>query len=250
MEHAYRKVMALADGELSPAELPDLIQVLARNPSLVRAFQVFITVGRQRIAQVYATLEEEPVPQHLIDTIMQAPMGERASRSAKILSYGGALVERLRNKYRVPGWSLAGPAFAAVLAAASAWLLLPAASNSETLLAAQLQRAFETTEAGPVSALFTFQPKVTFLTTDQEYCRQFEVKSPVEVSDVVACRARSGGWRIVLQTPPMPVDGIVPATGDEELRRYVTSRMIGPVLEPEQVRELINNRWRPGATKK
>ncbi len=53
MEHAYHKALALADAELSPAELPALVDELARNPSLVRALQVYMTVGRGRLAKTY-----------------------------------------------------------------------------------------------------------------------------------------------------------------------------------------------------
>ena len=134
MENAYHKALALADAELSPAELPALVDELARNPSMVRALQVYMTVGRGRLAKTYEAKRAEPVPQWLIDTVMHAPVEQSAGQSSKVVSYGSALLERMRRRYRMPGWSLAaGPAFAAVLAAVSAWLLVPNSSHGETL---------------------------------------------------------------------------------------------------------------------
>jgi len=244
MEHAHHKVVALADAELSAAEVPALIQELAHNPPLVRALQVYITVGRRRIAKPYDAKREEPVPEWLIDTIMRTPVERTAGRSASH-GFGRDVLKRLKDKYTMPGWSLAaGPAFAAMLAAASAWLLVPSSSHGETLLAAQLQHAIETTGSSQDAPLLSFRPVLTFLGKDQAYCRQFEIRSGVERSAALACRQGTGTWQVVMQTPPSPL-GTTPAGAREDLARLVASRMSGEPLDAKQVDQLKDRGWQP-----
>lgn len=244
MENAYHKALALADAELSPAELPALVDELARNPSMVRALQIYMTVGRGRLAKTYEAKRAEPVPQWLIDTVMRAPVEQSADRSSKVISYGSALLERMRRRYRMSGWSLAaGPAFAAVLAAVSAWLLVPNSSHGETLLAAQLQQAIETTRNREDATLLTFRPVMTFQDKDQGFCRQFEIRSGSERSGAFACRTQNGTWQVVMQAPPA-VLATGPAGALTELNLAVTQRRVGPPLEADEVAKLTANGWR------
>lgn len=245
MEHAYRKAVALADAELSAAEVPALVQELARNPSLVRALQVYVAVGRRRIAKPYEAKREEPVPQWLIDTVMRAPIEDVSSRrrTSKLGALGSGLVQRLKDRYALPGWTLAGPAVASLLAAVSAWLLLPNSSHGETLLAAQLQRTIETAGSKQEAPLLTFRPVMTFLSKDQGYCRQYDVRSATERTAGVACRTQTGAWQIVMQLPPYPT--FAPAdSGREALNAYVEAQRVGPPLEPDKVEQLIRSEWR------
>ena len=241
MENAYHKALALADAELSPAELPALVDELARNPSMVRALQVYMTVGRGRLAKTYEAKRAEPVPQWLIDTVMHAPVEQSVDRSSKVISYGSALLERMRRRYRMPGWSLAaGPAFAAVLAAVSAWMLVPNSSHGETLMTAQLQGALERTATSQAG----FRPLLTYWSNDQNWCRQFEMRTDVERTFAIACRADDGNWRVVMQTPPGSLGAILPAGSPREhLDRYVAASVSGQPLERPQVEEAIKSGW-------
>jgi hypothetical protein len=245
MEHALRKVLALADAELSPAEVPGLVQELARNPSLVRALQSYLAVGRRRIAAPYAAKVQEPVPQWLVDTVMHAPIGAPEERSFNVVSFGRALLERLKGKYRMPGWSLAaGPAVAAILAAVSVLQLVPQPSEGEKLLVAQLQQAIDKTRSGQEAPLLAFRPVVTFIDKDQAYCRQYEVRGSAERSFGVACRNASGSWDIAMETAPSPT-GTAPASSvREELDGFVGSRM-GRVLDKDEADAVIG-RWPRG----
>ena len=245
MEHALRKVLAFADAEISPSEIPTLVQDLARNPSLVRALQSYMAVGRNRVAKPYTAISEEPVPQWLVETVMQAPLGAAESKSFNVVSFGRRLLDRLKDKYRMPGWSLAaGPAVAAVLAAVSAWLLVPNASHGETLLASQLQRAVETTRSGQDSALLTFRPVLTFLNKNQDYCRQFEVRSGAERSYAVACRQSAGGWQVVMETAPSSLGTAPAGSGREGVDDYVASNT-SRILDKEEADQAQSGGWRP-----
>ncbi|NJO23757.1 MAG: hypothetical protein HC868_13565 [Sphingomonadales bacterium] len=244
MENALRKALALADAELSPAEVPALVRELARNPSLVRALQIYLAVGRRRIAKVYEAKREDPVPQWLIDTVMRAPIEQAAAgRSANLLSFGRGVLRRLKDKYTMPGWSLAA-APAALLAAVSAWLLVPNTSHGEALLMVQLQQAIETTNSGESAPLLTFRPVMTFQDKDQTYCRQFEIRSGSERSGAYACRNQEGNWRIVMQTPPTSLSGMAPAAA-QDINRAVSERRSGQPIKDEDVKRLTANGWRP-----
>jgi hypothetical protein len=243
MEHALRKVLALADAELSPAEVPGLVQELSRNPSLVRALQSYLAVGRRRIAAPYAAKVQEPVPQWLVDTVMQAPMGTPEGRSFNVVSFGRALVERLKGKYRMPGWSLAaGPAVAAILAAVSVLQLVPQPTEGDRLLAAQLQQAIDKTRGGQEAPLLTFRPVLTFVDKEQAYCRQYEVRGGGERSFAVACRNPSGNWDVAMETAPSPTGTAPAGSVREELDRFVGSRMARP-LDMDEADRALSSQW-------
>ena len=247
MEYALHKTLALADAELSAAEVPALVQELARNPSLVRALQVYIAVGRRRIDRPYAAKRDEPVPQWLIDTVMHAPMERTVDRSASGVSFGSKLLERMRRRYHLPGWAVAGPAFAAVLALL-AWQQLAASTQGGLLMTAQLQNALERTASGADSSLRGFRPLLTYWSHDQAWCRQFEMRSSDERTDGVACRAEDGNWRVVMQTPPGQL-GMLPAGSPRaHLDGYVATKMNGQPLETPQVQDVITSGWPAPAT--
>lgn len=247
MQHALHKAMALADAELRAAEVPGLIQELARSPALVRALQVYVALGRNRIARLYAAKRDEPVPQWLIDTVMTAPMADPAGHSRSLRSVGGTVLGWLKDKYGMPGWSLAaGPAVAAAFAAAFAWLLMPAPSHGDALLAAQLQRAIETTGSGEEARLLTFRPVITFLSKNETYCRQFEMRADAERTAAVACRGSEGQWRILKESPPYPVGTLPAGSSREEVDRYAASQMNGPPIDKDRVKKLTAGGWQDG----
>ena len=102
MMNAGEKAMALVDGQLSPVEVPALVQELARNTALVAELQGYLAISRSRIAQAYAAKTDEQVPRRLIDAVMETPVAAETPRSAAPASPLGRLVDWLRDSYRVP----------------------------------------------------------------------------------------------------------------------------------------------------
>jgi hypothetical protein len=252
MDEMHQKAMALTDGELPPRELPSLIQEMARNNALLQWAQSLLRNNRHQIESVYAKKREEVVPQWMHDLVMTAPMGapapEAAHATSNVVSYGKALLDRLRRRYRMPGWSIAaGPAFASALAISATWLLLPAPSQSATLMTAALQDALERTVDGHNPALPGFAAQVTYWSNDQTWCRQFDMATRVERTYAVACRSNEGQWRVVLQTPPRPSAAGVAADPRGPLNGYITANQSGPVLAPSQLQEAIRSGWEPPA---
>ena len=205
MMHARDKVMALVDGELDPADAPEVVQALATNPSLVHDLQTFLTMTRQRLAAPFAAVGREPVPPHLVDLLLHAPMGEVHAREgalANLKTAVGRLVERYRS---APAWSqAAGPALAGAAMASFAWVLLPTSSvGAHADLAQALDRAVSGSKAMVVTAI---EPTLTFRHKNGALCRQYEASyGTKQVSYAVACRAASGEWRVAIATPPSMV---------------------------------------------
>ena len=252
MEDASHKAMALADGELSAADLPGLVGELARNTALLRLAQRFMAVRRNRIAKLYARKLEEPVPQWLIDKVMTAPVATPAREPNNVFSYGSyasGLLDRLRRKYRMPAWTFAaGPALAAALALSVSWLLVPASGPAAPLLTAELQFDLENAASAKDRRTQGFRPLVTYWSNDQAWCRQFSVESPVEQTFAVACRADNGNWRIVLQTPPVLTGGMRPAGSTRaHLDKYVASNQSGAPLDATQLEATMKAGWQPPA---
>ncbi len=248
MEDAYYKAMALADGELDSADLPDLVHKLERNSALMRAAQSFLDLRRSRLARLYARKGDEPVPQSIVQTIMTAPMGRSTKGAAGVFAYGGALFDRVRQKYPMPGWTLAaGPAFAAAVAVALSWALVPA-RGFEATLTPQVQAALERsvgTDDAAVSGLTILQ---TYWSTNGSWCREVQVASSTQKTAALACRWGEGRWGVVLLTPPVPA-GSTASPAREYLDNYVISHMNGPALAPAEIQSAIASRWQRPADK-
>lgn len=210
MMHARDKVMALVDGELDPADAPEVVQALASSPPLVGDLQTFLAMTRHRLAAPFAAVGREPVPQHLIDLLLHAPMGEAHTRDvqaregtlANLKAAAASLVERYRS---APAWSLAaGPALAGAAVATFAWVLLPTSSvGAHADLAQALNGAASGSKALVVTAI---EPALTFRHRDGTLCRQYKASySAKQVSYAVACRVQSGEWRVAIATQPSTV---------------------------------------------
>jgi hypothetical protein len=247
MSSAGEKAMALVDGQLAPAEVPGLVQELARSADLVRELQDYLAMSRSRLAQPYAAKADEPVPRRLIDAVRGAraeppqrarPPAARARPSAW-----------LPGSYRVPAWSLAAaPALAAALAFAVAAAILPAGQGglASGLVAVDLGAALERSTSGKDAPLAVLRPVLSFSSKGARWCRQFEVRNAgKQVSHALACRGHAGGWQVVASTEPAVAGGYAPAGADRRraIDELVISMLQGEPLSHEAESALIGNGW-------
>jgi hypothetical protein len=245
MKDADEKAMALVDGQLAPADVPDLVRELACNESLVVELQRHLALSRSRIASVYATKGEEPVPRRLSDLLV--PGGAAAVRPApQRAGFGRGLLQRLQQGYRVPAWSLAaGPALAAAMAALAVLLAPVAAPTSGVLAGSDLGAALERTVSGKEAQLATLRPVLSFRSRSAGWCRQYEVRNVNrQVSHAVACRGQQGGWNVVASTAPAG-GGYAPAGADQRkaIDDRVTEMMRDNPLSPEDEVAAMSRRW-------
>jgi hypothetical protein len=243
MTEAGEKAMALVDGQLTPSEVPSLVQELARNPSLVAELQTYLAVSRSRIASAFAAKGEEPVPVWLSDTVLR---GTSHRRPAPQAGFGRSLLRWLQGSYRVPAWSLAAaPAAVLLLATLAGGLALqPAGLGSP--MAASLAAALEGTASGKDAAIATLRPVLSFSSRTAGWCRQIEVRHATrQISYALACRGERGQWEVVSSTAPGPA-GFVPAGADRRkaIDDLAASMMRGGPLPPEEEAAVIARRWR------
>jgi hypothetical protein len=245
MKFASEKTMALADGQLAAADAPELVQELARNPALVEELQAYLAMSRSRIARPYRVLSQEAVPDRLIETVMRTPVRAASRAAAGPLAFVRARLAGLRERYSVPGWSLAaGPALAGALVAVSAWFLMPTSSLG-ALVSTNLDSALEKTASGGDAPLVTLRPTLSFKSNAATWCRQYEVRyGSKHASYAVACRADTGGWQVVMETVPSPIARMPASTfARRAVDDFVTANM-AELLTPEQDKDRTANGWR------
>jgi hypothetical protein len=236
MKHAGEKAMALVDGQLAPAEVPDLVEELARSAPLVAELQDYLAVSQSRLAAAYAAKAEEPVPAWLIDTVRRGPVADGRTRAA----FARGL--RWLQSYRVPAWSLAA---APALTALAVWLVASPPSRG-LLVEASLGTVLEGAVSGKDAPVASLRPVLSFKSTSAGWCRQFEVRhADKQISHALACRGEAGHWELVASTPPGS-GGLMPAGAERRkaIDDLVTSMMRGQPLSQAEEAATIGKGWR------
>jgi hypothetical protein len=248
MKNPGEKAMALVDGQLAPAEVPDLVRELARSPALVAELQAYLATAGSRIAEPFEAKRGEPLPARLVDTVMRAPAtgsGVQQPREAPIVQHARGLLERLQRRHRVPAWSLAaGPALAAALVAFGAWLATPPAGRGD-LVQANLMLALERTESGKDAALVALRPVLSFKSKAAAWCRQYELRYATrQASHGLACRNDGGRWDVLAATPPAGT-GFRPAGSGERkaIDELVTAMIVDQPLSRADEAARIGKGW-------
>jgi hypothetical protein len=244
IKDAGAKAMALVDGQLAPAEVPDLVQELARNAPLVAELQEYLAMSRGRIAAAYTARSDEPVPAWLVDTVMRQPVPAPAPMRPR--HFGRGLLQGLQRRLQVPVWSLATAPALAVLVAVL-WLGSMSQDPGRSGIAvAGLGAALERTESGKDAALATLRPVLTFNSKAAGWCRQFDVRyGNSQVSHGLACRGEDGQWSVVSATAP-GTTGLMPAGSNRRkvIDDLVTSMMRGNPLSQVDEATAIGGAWR------
>jgi hypothetical protein len=270
MKSAGEKAMALVDGQLAPAEVPALVQELARDATLVAELQDYLATSRSRIGQVFATKAEDPVPHRLVRAVLEAPVATAATQpAAAALSLprrlaahlaarrAGRLGGWLGRSCRVPAWSLAAaPTLAAAAAFAVAAAVLPAGRSDPepreakaglgSLASTALGAALERTASGKETTIASVRPMLSFNGKDAGWCRQFEVSGAGrQTSHGLACRGGAGNWRVVALTAQSAAGKYVPAGAGRRklIDDLVTSMIAGEPLSPEGEVAVIGSGW-------
>jgi hypothetical protein len=250
-------LMAYADGVLPRHARPLVRQALLRDPALLEKLESYIITNRG-LAAPFARLP--PVPDRLRRVLAQEhspPKERRWPGLLRVISEA-----KLADRLSLPVWSLAAIC-ALICAAVLAWQLptrLPAGSQLADLevqglsLSVPFQRAQERTESNVPAQLATLKPTGTFLSTESEWCRQYELlREAGPWVQGVACRGPGGEWQVktaaILNATP-PASGYAPAgqepPGRQDLAGLDTAigkLMRDVVLLPPDEKRLIANGW-------
>ena len=194
-------LMAYADGVLPRHVRPLVRQALLRDPALLEKLESYIITNRG-LAAPFARLP--PVPDRLRRVLAQEHSGPKERRWPGLLRVISEA--KLADRLSLPVWSLAAIC-ALICAAVLAWQLptrLPGASQVADLeaqglsLSVPFQRALERTESNVPAQLATLKPTGTFLSTENEWCRQYELLRQRELgckASPVAAQGENGRSR-------------------------------------------------------
>lgn len=217
-------LMALADGELNDLDAARLRQRLAADPELAARHQAFV---RTR-AWMQQAFPPEPVPERLIDTVLNAP--DTTARVADVIPlrrrFGGAT-----------GWGMALAA-SILLAIGSFWAgqaraPLGAGSSNIALATAQLPTGAEARlpDGSTARVLASYA-------TDLGLCRMIAQDSWRHV----ACRDdQSGAWEIAISVHSGEAGSFLPSSvmAVELIDRLLDEIEAGPPLDEEDERRAL-----------
>lgn len=254
------QLMAYADGELDPPARAGVEAALAQDPEARRRLQIFMATGAP-LSDLFSKPMREPVPAHLLARIaFKEPSRARPLRSA--------LLDRnvLRILFAGPRWAsaVAWSVPVLLLAAGVVWHSLGTEDHLQQLVTLEqgqifaqgpLNAALETAPSGSDVSLgsgataFTMQAVLTFKNRRQDFCRQYDVKTPDSAYAGIACRGNDGRWRLDLHIAVAPHstdrNRIVPAgKGYSAVEAAVSKVIEGDALDEKDEKALIRNGWR------
>jgi len=253
------ELMAYADGVLPRHLRPLVRQALLREPELLQKLESYIITNRG-LAAPFAQLP--PVPDRLRQMLASGDAAPpREGLWPRLLRSIGEAKSAVRTA--LPARSLAAVALfaGAAMLASGFWLWgLPGLArpangdNAGLVNAAQLQRALERTESNVAASLAVLKPTGTFLSTENEWCRQYQLVGDAGTRVVgVACRGKGGAWQVktsALAPSPERDTGYAAAGADaseaQELAGIETTLlklMKDIVLLPTDERKLIAGGW-------
>jgi hypothetical protein len=253
------ELMAYADGVLPRHLRPLVRQALLRDPELLEKLESYIITNRG-LAAPFARLP--PVPDRVRQMLAS---GDAAPRRGGLfpLLLRSITEAKLAVRAALPAWSLAAVALfaaAAVLAGGFWFWGLPGlprpadGENAGRVSAAQMQRALERTQSNVAAPLAMLTPTGTFLSTENEWCRQYQLSGDEGRRVVgVACRGKGGAWQVktsALARNPERGNGYAAAGADASeaqepaaIETMLLALMKDIVLLPADERKLIAGGW-------
>ena len=259
-------LMAYTDNELDGEGRACVETYLAENPAGPARLAVFASTGRA-LAELFDKPMNEPMPQRLVDTILNGSGPTAGVASAKVIPFG-----KPHRPTALSGQALRGLAAACaglvVAGVGLNWILrthnhgstelygLSVLPNGLTVARAELSSALDATPSGGSvkkqidGAVASIKPVFTFAAARGGYCRQYEIRqSDSKALGGVACRTSEGQWQIESQT------GVAVSAGDSgdirpadkmsstAIDTIVDGLISGDVLGLESESGLMKNGW-------
>ncbi len=238
-------LMRLADGELPEPEATALRARLAAEPALAARYALF-TGTRQLVAEAYAPVAEERVPDRLLAAVREAA----APPAATIIPFrrrGEGATPQARGGRIIP---LALAASVAALLAAPVGYLMgrqggaglgdPLAASG-ALIAAALENdasGGERRAGGRVVRVLASHPVAAGI------CRDFAVESPEGAALGIACR-EAGGWQLRASVALVGGEALRPASPDHPVIAGALERLgAAPPLDAEREAAMMRRGWR------
>lgn len=252
-------LMRYADGDLPASEAAMISALLPHDADLRRRLEVF-SKTRGPVSAVFDEILEEPVPPHLVASILRA---KPAARPRDVAIW--TPVDAIRNWIADLVPAAVSPAFAASIAVAAAlagsagWLAgrsitpdaLVEARAGGLVASGALAEALEQTPSTQAiaSSGATVTPVLSFRSTSGAVCREYRIAAAGTRADFagLGCRSEDGVWRIAMhiETPKAPQTGgdYRSAGGGEAIDAYVATIIAGDAFGPVDETALIGKAW-------
>jgi hypothetical protein len=237
---------ALLDDALSPDEAAQLRQRLEREPAL-RTRYAALEHANTVVHKAYAGVADEPLPASVLDAL------RLPGESDNVVTF------RPRRPLLVTLLPLATAATIALVVGLAVGVRVgPGGSSDPTALVAEagvmapgtpLFAALEGLPSAATQALgagVTATPRLTFGTSEGDYCRLVDLASERGTTEALACR-RDGEWQLEMVAfgERAPRDGVYrPASGPSPvIEAAVDSLIEGEPLDAAGERELLDRSW-------
>lgn len=250
--------MRLADRVVSASEREEMLMAIADDPQAQALLAQFEATGHQ-LAGPFAFIANAPVPQHLVDLVMNAPAAE-PKRAPRESQRAAAAREWLLGWLTPPRLSaLAASALAVSVGigvlldrgstsiAAGPFKIVQGRAEADGLLKRALETAVSgevvTPRAGQETALGA-EPQLTFKSRKGIYCRQYMLEEAGPASfGGIACREPGGTW-VIEDHRQLPRNKSVLANDPRSVFvPKIDSMISGITFGVEEEREIVKRRW-------
>ncbi|MEM8935717.1 MAG: hypothetical protein AAGC77_04860 [Pseudomonadota bacterium] len=239
------RLSAFLDGELSELEAAEIKSRLNAEPQLREALE------RQRdlknaIAAAYDDVLDQPVPQHLIDTVMET---EKEAVSEKVVAFRPRTFLRFAQPMAIAASLAIGLVVGALLSANNG--AFTEFRNGQAVIASAHTGAFQSTTSGAAISSRAGEVRFveTFVSKDEQLCREFELSANDDLSAGLAC-LHAQEWRLVAlaprTAPRAPSGAYTPAAGSSDDAISAISGEIkeGAALSLKEEAAVIARNWR------
>lgn len=265
--------MAYVDGALPGDDMRRIEAMVQADPEL-RARLLPFELTRARLPGLITGALASPIPDRLVETILNAPIGSTAKAGYASRPPQPSLFSRLASALlpEMPAFAgafalaasvalIAGGGFMAARLVPGTGIAQPeAASDQEAIASGPLREALETVASGSrfERGLLQVTPVLTVRDHDGNFCRQYVLqRAGAEPFAGFACRTGAGRWSIAFHAPSSAGAGHAasvtagdefayqPASGEgaSAIDRFIDKASNGDVVTGRDEADLISKGW-------
>ena len=248
MSWSEDKLSAYLDGELQPEEMEQLTRDIAADTALAARLDR-LAAANETFLRAASDIDAVPLPAGV--TALLA--GAEKPAGARVIPFRPRRIAAFLVEHRAIAASLlcVAAAYGIGLATFGDRASEIPASNGLIASGSPLHRVLEQGASGATVRLaggVEVKPQLTFLTTDDAFCRQYELTNTGGVVEGIACR-QDDGWRVqVASFAPGQIadsDYRTAASGrSAALEAFIDANISGSPLDASQERNLLAGGWR------
>lgn len=246
---------AYLDGELSASEISHVEAQLSKSPELAARLDKMRKTD-ELLSQTYHRIDQRPMPTDVLDMLADFPEKQAKDQTATILPF--EIFKKRPSIVASPIWKVA---------MAASVMLFVGLGVGRGLMTQTALPDLKATHISPDNALFAIldtqpslstasfdddtiiRPLMTFRSTDDTYCREFEIITPETGSRSVACRTENS-WMVKVTTKTRnnlsTGNGLYQTASQPEsalLDSTILELMAGDALSADQEANIIEEKW-------